>query len=322
MPTSGTRSTDRADLGEAFHEYMYEADGFIGGQAFGLLDVQKKNATLTKMRRESLLRVPDSAKLAHAPKSKFNRDDFDHEDLEYNCKDYGHEIQLSREEIEFFANDFDSLATANEVAWFRLMAALDQRVAAILFDGSTNFTTGNGRRTDVAAAWGTASTDIIGDVQTAKEAVRGRTGVEPNTLVIGAGVVPFFLKNDGMRDAIKHTEMASIEAIKNALSALLGLDRILIGKGVTNTAKEGQAATVTDIWSNIWASVCVTAPAGSPLFTPSVGRTALWTPMSPGIAQVEEYDEPQTDSVVIRSRHYTDELLCDVDFAQLLDIAA
>lgn len=321
MPYSGSYGTPRLDLGEAFYEYMYSPDKFIASEVFGLFDSPKKKGTFSKIRRESLLRP--ASDLKRAPKSSYNRDDFDAEDQSFECEEYGTEVQLDHSDREFYKSDFDAEKAATEVGWHRLMVGFEQRVATILFDGTTNFTVANGKRTDVSAAWSTASTDIIGDVQTAKEKVRSRTGENPNALVIGAGVVPFLMKNTGIKAAMSNDERKGIEAIKSALASIFGLDKIIIGQAVTNAQNEGQTMTsATDVWSSIWASVCKVADSGSSLVTPCVGRSLLWVADSPDAALMEEYEEPQTRSTVFRARHWMDELLIDANFAQLLDIAA
>lgn len=317
---SGSYANPRLDLGQAFMEHMWQPADMIGLGVYAPIGVTRKEGTFSKINRESLLRPGRTPK--RAAKSPYERDGFEAEDQAYACVERGHEVPVDASDVNFYRNDFDAEMVAARLALWRVLYDQENDIATSVLDGTVTFTVANGRRTDVATAWGLPAATIIGDVQSAKEAVRGRTGLEANTLAIGAGVVPFLLKNSEIRESLKYVELASIDAIKNALRAVLGLDNVLIGKAVTNSAKEGQPFSKSDVWSNIWAAVCRTAPAGSGMDMPSVGRTLFWTSDTPTeSALIEDYVEAQTRSRVIRARSFAAELEIDPDFEQLLDIA-
>ena len=315
---SGSYATPRLDLGEAFKEYMFTEADFISMRAFGSFMTPKKKATFSKITRESLLRPVDTKR---APRTAYNRDNFDGADQAYACEERGHEVPLDDGERSFYASDFDAEASSSEVAWWRVMYDIEQATRDILFDGTTNFTTANGHRTDVSTAWSTATADIKNDVVTACETVRARTGMKPNSLIIGAGVLPFLLRNDDLINAIQYTSFPSVEAQLGFLANWFGLDQILVGKSVYNSADKGQTFSGSDVWDNAWASVARVAAPGAPLMTPCVGRTMVWEADTPEAIMVEEYREEQTRSNIYRCRAFTDELLIDKSFAQLLDIA-
>ncbi len=313
----GGYATPRLDLGEAFKEYMTEEGDFIGMQVLGSFMTPKKKATFSKITRESLLQTVDTKR---APRTAYNRDTFEGSDQAYACEERGFESPLDDGDRAFYASDFDAEATAASVAWWRVMYDIEQAVADVMHN-TTTFTTGNGLRTDVSTAWSTATADINNDVQNAKEAVRARTGMMPNALIIGAGVVPFLLRNDDLISNLQHTTFPTVQAKMDALAAYFGLDRLLIGKAVYNSADKGQTFSGTDVWSNIWASVARVCMPGESLQNPCVGRTMIWEADTPEAVMVEEYREEQTRSNIYRARAFTDELLIDASFAQLLDIA-
>lgn len=321
MAYSGSYASPRVELGEAFKEYMFNTDDFIGTRVLSLLPSSRKKGSFSSLKREKLLQVVSENKLKRGPKSAYARAGWEGADKEFDCKEYGIEVPSDHVEEAFYANDFDAALAASEIAWSILMLGHEQRVRDLVFN-TTTFTTVNGLRTDVSAAWSAAATDIIADIQDAKEVVRQRTGMNPNALVVGAGVVPYFLKNAGIKSAMPDTQEKNVEAIKRALAAIFGLEHILVGGTVKNTAKEGQAASITDVWDTAFASVATIAPSGGSVITPCLGRTVLWTEDSPDAVMTEEYEEPQTRSTIYRTRHHTDELLLDASFAQLLDIAA
>ncbi len=317
---SGSYTTPRADLGQAFLEYAYDPESaFIGTKVFGLFDVKRKAGTFSKLERESLLRK-DAVK--RAPKSAYDRGDFRPVDQSYECVERGHEIALDHGEREYYANDFDAELQSSKIAMWRVMLDQEVDIASAVFDGTTNFTTANGLRTDVTTTWATATTDILADVFSAKEKVRGRTGHDPDTFIIGAVDLKNLLNNEGVRDALKYTQQANYQSVLSALGSLFGLEKVYIGKGVYNSAKEGQTFSGTDIWGTGWAMVAKTAAPGAPLYEPCMGRTPMWVSDTPESVMVEEYEESQTRSTIYRARSFCDELMIDTSFAQLLDTAA
>ncbi len=314
---SGSYAVPRLDLGEAFKEYLFMQGDFIGLQVLARFDTPKKQGTFSTWKRESLLLPGDTKR---APRAAYNRGSVEAGDVEYACEERGHETPLDDSEREFYASDFDSELACSQQSWWRVAYDVEVAIRDKVID-TTNFTTANGKRTDVSTAWSDPSADIIGDVQAGKEAVRRRTGMSPNVLVVGAAVVPYFLKNTAIRAAIQPTQLPTERAIMAAIAMLFGLEEVVIGKGVYNSADEGQAASVTDVWGSGWASLVRRAPTNAPLTTPCLGRTMVWIADVDDAVMTEEYYEPQTRSMIYRSRAHTDELQIDTSFAQLLDIA-
>jgi len=318
--TSGTPIV-RADLGEAYKEYVMAPETYIGVRVLGSYPVARKAAKWPKVLREQYLRAAEG--IVRAAGAHYSRGKVKTEDLFYQCKERGREEKLPHEERALYASEYDAEMVTTEEAVNKVVLNQEIAIAAMIFDGTTNFTVGNGRRTDVTTAWALPAADIIGDVVDAVEKVRQRTGMDADTLVIGKAVIPYFLKNTAIRDAIKYTELAGVEAIKRSLSALFGLEKILIGGGVQNTANDGATPVISDIWSPIWASVCKTASPGDSLARPSLGRTLFWTnDADTESALVEEYEEAQTRSTIYRARSNAAEIFTDLGLAQLLDIAA
>ena len=106
----------------------------------------------------------------------------------------------------------------------------------------------------------------------------------------------------------------------NALSDLLGVRQILVGRGIYNTAKEGKPFANADIWNATYVMVEV---IGNPnrLADPSVGRVFLWTADSPENATVEQYRDDASRSDIFRVRQHVDEIVIDPYFAHLMKVA-
>lgn len=91
--------------------------------------------------------------------------------------------------------------------------------------------------------------DPIGDIETAKEAVRGQIGRYPNTVVMGAAVMAQLRQHPVVVDRIKYTgrDVATAEL----LASLFGVQRVLSGDAVQ--------ATDADVMSDVWGKFVVVA---------------------------------------------------------------
>jgi hypothetical protein len=130
------------------------------------------------------------------------------------------------------------------------------------------------------------------------------------------------LDNTGIKDSIKYVARLTEAEILNALADILGLKKIVVGKAIYNSAKEGQTFVSADIWNDDYAMVGVVAEDGQNLIQPSVGRTFLWVSDSPDNATVESYRDEKHRSDIFRVRQNVDEKVIDKYFAHLLKVDA
>lgn len=314
---SGSYANPRLDLGIPLMEFMQANDEFIGLKVAPLIGVDRKAGTYAAITRESLVRTGD---VKRSTRSAYNRDDFQTKDKTYSCEEYGSEQAVDDAERAFFQNDFDAAKVATMVAGRRILQAQEGRIADAVMN-TTTFT-GSALYTDNSASpWATIATDIKAQVMAANEKVRGNCGMDANSLIISKATWVNLMKNTLILDAIKYTQTATVEVINRALAAYFGLDQVLVGKGIKNSAIEGQTFSKTDIWSGTYAMVARLA-LGNDLSEPALMRTFNWVQdgSAAGIV-VEEYREEQTRSNVYRARHTVDEELIDAYFGHMMKIA-
>lgn len=319
MPKYDVYETPRADLGAALMETrIIPQGGFAGLIMLPVFPTRKKEATFSAITRESILRRRD---VKRAPKSAYNRDSFEGADISYKCQEYGHEQPLDDSERDLYASDFDAEMIAVQVAEGVLLREQEVRIAAALFNPTV--WTGAALYTDYSAdPWDAAGADIVGQVTAMKQKVRANVGQDPDSLLISK--VQFdnaTTKNTAILERLKYTRTATKRALEEELAAILGIDRVVVGTGVYNAAAEDAALSASDIWSDDYAMVAVTARTNN-LAEPAVGRSMLWTADSPENVTVEEYREPQTRSGIYRVRHNVDEKVFDPYFAHLAKIDA
>lgn len=315
----GTYGTPRADLGAALAEYPLQPQGLIGTQILPVFGTQKQKAAFSVITRESILRARQTRRAA---RSSYSRDGFDTDNVTYECEEHGHEQPLDDSERAMYASDFDAEMTSAAMALNVLMREQEKRIAAQIFDATTNWPSGTAALyTDITGGddWDVAAADVIAEVETAKQQIRTNCGMLPNTMVISAKHLKSFKLNTGILGAIQYTQTVTDAVIAGQLPALFGIERILFAGGVYDSADEGASMSLSDIWSDdyCWLGVCARSQM---LAEPCVGRTMLWTADSPENATVEEYYEQQTRSWIYRARQHVDEKVFDPYFGHLLKI--
>jgi hypothetical protein len=313
----GTRAIPRLELGEAALEFIQAQDEFIGTKVLPIFPTKKKASIFPAITRESITRDADTKR---APRGNYNRDSFQAKDRQYACEEHGLEGPLDDSEREMYASDFDSELTTVQIVTRRVLQAQEKRIASAVFDTATF--SGADLFTDYSAEpWDNASSDVIAQVREVREKVRKNCGIDPGTLIMSKANIDRLLANAGIKGAIQYVARLTEAEILNALADILGIKKIVVGKGIYNSAKEGKAFKGADIWSGDYAMVAVIGE-GQRLSDPSMGRTFLWTGDSPENATVEQYRDDAARSDIFRVRQHVDEMIIDPYFAHLMKVDA
>lgn len=150
---------------------------------------------------------------------------------------------------------------------------------------------GNSDQTGVASA--PSSNQFIQFDQsgaTPIETIRGQaivmesgTGYRPNVVVFGAEAYEGFLLNSEVAERVKYTQTAQgfFGNPDSAIASILGVEKVLVARGVSNTAAEGQADSIGYIANSRSLLLAYAAPAPS-IKLPSAGYTFAWTGLVPG----------------------------------------
>lgn len=127
--------------------------------------------------------------------------------------------------------------------------------AAQLATTAGNFPSGNKATLSGTSQWSDPASNPIAAVETAKEAVRGKIGVRPNTLVVGAAVFAALKTHPVITDRIKYT--GRDVATPELLASLFGVARLGVGDAVV----ADDAGTFSDVWGK-YAVLAYTELAG------------------------------------------------------------
>lgn len=152
------------------------------------------------------------------------------------------------------------------------------------------------------AKWSTTAgkptTDVTGAVRTIRRAI-GATQGHRFVGVCGTIVEVAALNNADVMDRLKYTGPATVENIRQALAAVLGLDELIVVDREYNTAKEGVTASYSPVVDDDLLVVAV--PTSPGLMTSAAGMTFAWNEGGKGSMYVQRYRSEEVMSDVLRN---------------------
>lgn len=111
------------------------------------------------------------------------------------------------------------------------------------FFGSGIWTT----ETDLNSAseqWDNDSNDPIQQITQDLDTVQALSGRRPNTMIFGPEAYTGFKNNSNVRDVINSVQAVTQANLDNAVADALGIDRIMVGRAIQDTANEGQNSSI------------------------------------------------------------------------------
>lgn len=321
MPSpSSSLATQRPDLAECFEEFSLEADrkGFIGHHVYPTIDVASQAGNFGKVPLEEMLRMADTQR---SPGAGYNRDDWKFEKATYATEEHGFEQPIDDRLAKMYKNYFDAERIATRRAYDRVLRNAEQRIANALF----NATTFSGFTTGITNEWDDlANATPITDVEAAVRAVWSQCGLWPNTLVVNKHVFRNLRNCTQIVDRVKYQGFMDVRAGKitaAAIAQVLDLDQVIVAGGAQNTAKQGKAATIANLWSNEYALVCCVATSDD-FQEPCIGRKFHWSDDGSEVdGHIETYRDETKRSDIVRVRHDVDEVLLHAACGHLLSNA-
>ena len=317
MPKPSTQlSRSRPDIADSMMEFDLQANNnkMAATQVFPVFEANGQAGNFGRITIENLL---EESKTDRASGASYGRGDYEFEDVYFATREQGWEEPVDDRDKKIYADYFDAEMVAAERARAKVLINQEKRVAAATF--------GNGSITTTAAGtvWSThASATPVAKIETAVQAVWGRTGLWPNALVLS---YLLFRELRACTDVLDRIESAgagdqtrATDVTVAQLAAVLDLDYIIVAGGSRNTAQKGQTASVAQIWDKTKCMVGRVA-TGNDLKEPCVGRTFHWSEDGSSIGgTVESYREEQSRSEIIRVRHETHEVAIYPEAAQLI----
>ena len=280
---SSSLAVVRWELSMPFNEFdlAMNRKGFIGPQVFAVRPVGIQAANVTKIKIEQLLRQVATTR---APGAGYSQSDFEFDDYAYATREHGHESPIDDSQLALYRDILDAETVHAARAADAVLSEYERDTAAAAFNTSTFAS----YKDDVTAAW-TDHTNAkpIDDLMSAIENVETQCGLSPNRIAINKNVWRHLRNCDQVIDRVKYTKTATQTEIAGLLAEVLGIEKILVAGGLTNTSVTPSAAAISRIWSNNYALVFRAAETEDPQ-EPCLGRTFVWTGDGPGATGTEE----------------------------------
>lgn len=308
----------RPDLGALFQfNQLMNRMGFIGNMVAPVFEAAEQAGSFGLVPLKELLKEPQTGR---NNRGEYNRTNYTFRDEVYATKEQGLEVPVDERQARIYREylDFEAFCTANILD--SVLRAAEKRIADMMF----NATTFTSQKTTITNEWNDfANATPIDDINAAVTAIWNRTGQWANALIINRHVFRNLRQCDQITDKIASSGAGgSIEPGKITVAQLAScfdLPKIIVAGSARDTANEGQAVSISSVWSSEYAMVAKVAETNT-IEEPCIARTIHWGADGSTIGgTIERYYEDTVRGDVIRVRHETQERVMYLEMAQLFD---
>jgi len=278
---SPTTAVKRLDLSMSYAEFSLRAarSRYMALQLMPAVGVAFATANFGKVDLGQLMATVEDTR--RAPRSGYKRGEMNFTQDSYQTTEHGVEEPLDDRQTKMYRDIFAAESFARDRAIDRVLRSYEDEVAKLLFS-TTTF--GSGSNAAVGTSWKTyASAKPIDDLMDAIGVVNERLGgFEVNTIAMTSSDWRNLMRCAQVIDRMPGgTGSDSTPKVvqREMLASILGVDRILVGQGYTNTKDRGQTAVLGNLWTPGNILVCRTGGDSGDLETaePRIGNTIMWT---------------------------------------------
>ena len=270
---------------------QYNNTMFIGEQVLGTVPVAKQSDVIAKYDKESY-NIPKDFRANGALSNRVKS--YGVGTTNYFAPVFSYDDIVTDQDKSNADSPIQPFVDTTEGLKQKSLLKKEKRAADALFN-TTTFTSQTSALTGTDRWSDLTNSDPIGNAETARETVRAAIGRYPNTCTIGAAVWTKLKQHPDILERIKYTQKGIITT--DLVAALFGVDKLLVGGAIYNTAIEGQTASLSDVWGK-FALFSWVSPTAK-LREPSVGYALHWKIAGGKIAKVVKYrDNPHGGEVV------------------------
>lgn len=156
-------------------------------------------------------------------------------------------------------------------------------------------------------------------IQDYKLTISNRIGIEPNTLVFNKTAANGLMRNPYIQAYMSANVDKDITTI--VLAKYFDVDRVLIGSGAYNTAKEGQTISMSAIWGKN-ALLCYVKPDAG-LTDPSFAKKFVWNMPNRGLIGARKFDDEARKMTTVEAEiNYDQKITFEASAILLTDVIA
>jgi hypothetical protein len=290
----------------------YMLEDTVAGLIAPVVQVNKQSDAYAIYSRADALRIEDARR---SPGTEANKVSRSLSSDTYIAKNYALKYPVTLEDREN-ADPIQKQNIINDGAQYitdKLKLDWENRVS-----GQVNSTSNVGSSAAVASEWdAAASSDPLGDMNTALDVIQDRTGKRGNRIVMGVAAWRSLRRNDQILNRLFGSNNGGGYASKEQVASLLEIDQLLVASAYQNTGNEAQAESLSTLWTdNVLAYY---APQSASRDQPSFMYSFRWAAGGLPNMQAERHPfDQKTKSEEVEVGYYQDEKITGSEYSFLL----
>jgi len=303
----------RADISGVVVESGTWEENLIGTRVAPVVNVPTKDGQYPKFKLGTGNLLKREANMRRAPGSHYARGSLAYEQDTFATVEFGFELPVDNVDRADTARFFDAAVITAQQAKRKILLDHEIRAAAMTFS-TANYGSATNSGTAYTIA-NIATFDAALDIDAAKGRLLGKGESDQALSVAMSHDVFIRLRaSTKMQNRLRGIGVASDTILgvdASAMAEALGVKEVLVGKNYYDTAAEGLAFASGAIWNNTYLWVGRLGSAGTPASMLNGGAqyTLNWSAYGP-VLSVFEYDEPQSNSTIIRaSQHVVEKVV-------------
>jgi hypothetical protein len=285
----------------------YRNPALIADQVLPYVPVGKKEFKYWKYEKPERYTLPDNYV---GRKSTPNQVEFNATEVIESCVDYGLDDVVPQDDIDNAPSNYNPLGNAVEGIQDLNLLAREKRTADLVFN-TASYDAAN--KVDLTGddQWSAFDTsDPIEDILEAMDACI----MKPNIMVLGNAVWTILRRHPKVIKATNRNSGDAGVAVRASVAELFELEEILIGQGLLNVSKKGQAPSFSRVWGNYCSLIYRNKQANTQHGT-SFGFTARFG--TPVAGSLPEPTVGLRGSIRVRAGESVKELICANDLGFL-----
>lgn len=241
----------------------YKHPAMVGSSLFPVVPVGRRGGTVLSFGKEDFMTYATG----RAPGSNTKRVQFGYQGAPYALLQEALEGMVPFEIEEESGEPGVDMASMSVRKVQNIIYLSHERKCAALATNAALYANENKLTLSGTGQWSHADSDPIKAVETAKDAVRAKIGLRPNTMVIGAAVFAGLKTNKAVIERTKYT--GRDVPTPEILASLFDVDRVMVGDAITAS----DAGVFSDVWGK-FAVLAYTDTSGiQDMGSPSYGYT-------------------------------------------------
>lgn len=165
-------------------------------------------------------------------------------DALFEIGQYGLSDVVTKRDYADVEDPFDAESDTTEALTSLMQIDKEVALSSVIFNASVITQTSS-----PAQKWNEDDSTILTDIPTAKGTVRGSVRAIANACIIGYKLAEALKRSAVLMDALGYKYNRTGQLSNEELAKALDVESLLIGSASYNSAKEGQTASIVDIWN-------------------------------------------------------------------------